>query len=657
MMCQKRLKPMDCNSDFARAYNSQAANPLYDPPYNAPKNDSILRCRRNGHYESEPHLGYPPVHEGGYPEYCVFLSEATLAIMKQYEWLDDLTEDVSIYLMVYTPGLETVSLVHLHLAFSEAGRIWPMYSAQTYLTVTDSPRFEAWLVLQFVFLLVVITRLGFTLRWLSKGMGNRRILCFDVVHTAAFAAFSLTCLYRIDIVSMLDKAAQLHVGLTSGSDISAEGVQDVVSEYFSALQTMLERSHEESVLRWMAFSLVAVCFVRLIMYMSVHPRVDVISQTLMHAANDTFHFIMVFLLVFFLMAWLAQWSFGDQKEKFSTFTLSLNTCFQMLIGEYPFEHERTEGPFQKLWYFFYTVLVFFISVNVFLAIIVEAFLKVKGANDGMKVASNFVTDFAMLVMKWVVGSIQGWPSTSALVDHFEIVGTTSDYVVTVDELLFSRFARFPNRQSVELYLEVYHYFFGEEILGPEGMRKIAEVEHSKVMMRYVSLVYGGGPEFFYEVVAAVERIQRVWRGREARRKANKRAQRVIRSKSQSQSLGNFMLRTQSLKAPLSLLRHSTPTCCPTTVSQVKDWILQQGHSAEVANRFEAEAVDGVVLQSLTEADLLNEFDVKPFGKRRQLMLQINNLKNNGAGGGGPALGIPKKLEFAADCKEEVEFFL
>ncbi|CAE8631296.1 unnamed protein product, partial [Polarella glacialis] len=57
LICQVRRKPMQCKSKFVDDYNHQPINVKYQPPWNAPRNSSILRCK-SSEYDTSAHLGY-----------------------------------------------------------------------------------------------------------------------------------------------------------------------------------------------------------------------------------------------------------------------------------------------------------------------------------------------------------------------------------------------------------------------------------------------------------------------------------------------------------------------------------------------------------------------------------------------------------------------
>eukprot|EP00438_Fugacium_kawagutii_P003084 Skav236767 [mRNA] locus=scaffold2707:73407:74836:+ [translate_table: standard] len=209
-----------------------------------------------------------------------------------------------------------------------------------------------------------------------------------------------------------------------------------------------------------AYVLVFMCLLRLIQYMEVHPRVDLIARTVKTASGDMFHFCLIFLLIYLAMAWLAHWSFGPDKIMFSSFRTSVNTCFQMLIGEYPFEDEWTE------------------STRRFLAF------------------------------------QHGWPSTCAVMKHLE-AHRLDRGPVSVKELLLSQQVSFSPEAALS-FLKFYHWYLGSIILDAKGR---AYEESRTFVLSYMSAGVEVSNADFAAFIHCVIHIQSVARRRTAYKKA------------------------------------------------------------------------------------------------------------------------------------------
>ncbi|KAF5834587.1 hypothetical protein DUNSADRAFT_8712 [Dunaliella salina] len=122
--------------------------------------------------------------------------------------------------------------------------------------------------------------------------------------------------------------------------------------------------------------------VRMLKLMDFQPRLGVVTRSLWLAGPDLIHFAFVFFMVFVGYAMLAHLIFGNAIEKFQTFDNSVNTCFEILLGEISVNDQlRDLGGLQAIagafFFWTYMLLVFMVLLNFLLAIIVDAFSEVK----------------------------------------------------------------------------------------------------------------------------------------------------------------------------------------------------------------------------------------------------------------------------------------
>jgi hypothetical protein len=72
---------------------------------------------------------------------------------------------------------------------------------------------------------------------------------------------------------------------------------------------------------------------RILNLMHFQPRLGVVTRSLLLAGPDLLHFTVVAGIVFVGYAMMAHVIFGNVIEKFSSFRRSIDTCFEMLLGE------------------------------------------------------------------------------------------------------------------------------------------------------------------------------------------------------------------------------------------------------------------------------------------------------------------------------------
>lgn len=307
-ICQSRRVEKDCDSNFVDGYNAQEANPVYREPMNAPRNSSILRCRGE-EYSTEPHLGYAPQVQDGIPYYCVFVSSDILVKMMEFEWIDDLTSDVFVASFIYFPTADAISLMRLNFLFADTGRIKSDTIIQTHSVLQESDRWQVYLVLQCAFLALVGSRLCFLILRCVR-VKERRKITFDFTLTVLLALFGL-----VDLLIRTVSEDQTMSGLLSlvnqiisvDDPTSRETVEKVINGSFQTLTLISGTVAQQELMKIFAYVLVFMCLLRLIQYMEVHPRVDLIARTVKTASGDMFHFCLIFLLIFLAMAWLAHW--------------------------------------------------------------------------------------------------------------------------------------------------------------------------------------------------------------------------------------------------------------------------------------------------------------------------------------------------------------
>lgn len=121
---------------------------------------------------------------------------------------------------------------------------------------------------------------------------------------------------------------------------------------------------------------------RILNLMHFQPRLGVVTRSLLLAGPDLLHFTVVAGIVFVGYAMMAHVIFGNVIDKFSTFQLSIDTCFEMLLGEIGVNEDLKaltglQGLAGSLFFWTFELLVFMVLLNFLLAIIVDAFSVVK----------------------------------------------------------------------------------------------------------------------------------------------------------------------------------------------------------------------------------------------------------------------------------------
>lgn len=123
---------------------------------------------------------------------------------------------------------------------------------------------------------------------------------------------------------------------------------------------------------------VFLCWVKLFKFINFNRTMSQLSSTMSRCAKDLLGFSLMFCLVFLAYAQLAYLVFGTQVDDFSTFQACIFTQFRIILGDFTFskleEASPVLGPMYFTTFFFF---VYFILMNMFLAIINDTYSDVK----------------------------------------------------------------------------------------------------------------------------------------------------------------------------------------------------------------------------------------------------------------------------------------
>ncbi|KYO25132.1 hypothetical protein Y1Q_0001766 [Alligator mississippiensis] len=119
-------------------------------------------------------------------------------------------------------------------------------------------------------------------------------------------------------------------------------------------------------------------WIKIFKYISFNKTMTQLSSTLARCAKDILGFAIMFFIVFFAYAQLGYLLFGTQVENFSTFVKCIFTQFRIILGDFDYNAidnaNRVLGPVYFVTYVFF---VFFVLLNMFLAIINDTYSEVK----------------------------------------------------------------------------------------------------------------------------------------------------------------------------------------------------------------------------------------------------------------------------------------
>ncbi|KAL6110817.1 pkd2 [Pungitius sinensis] len=128
----------------------------------------------------------------------------------------------------------------------------------------------------------------------------------------------------------------------------------------------------------MAAVIVFFAWVKLFKFINFNKTMSQLSGTMSRCAKDLVGFAIMFFIIFLAYAQLAYLVFGTQVNDFSTFQASIFTQFRIILGDFEFSEIMEANPvLGPIYYTTFAFFIFFILMNMFLAIINDTYSEVK----------------------------------------------------------------------------------------------------------------------------------------------------------------------------------------------------------------------------------------------------------------------------------------
>lgn len=272
------------------------------------------------------------------------------------------TRAVVISMAMVAPNFrDKATMLYLLAEFTAGGQIMPYFNMRTfrvdmYVSATDN--FRIFLEVVFaIFVIYYIVALVFTLI-VDVRVGRWKEFVFDLWNVIEI------CNLILYVVSIVQYLSYLN------SDRSS--VNFARTDYIVEMEHMAENAVQFYQLSAINILLSAL---KTFKYLQLSPRLYVLWETMHEARVDLATYLVMFLIILFGFLFFGWLTFGPDIYQFNGFANCLGTLWQFLIGNPPDYDElaksnRILGP---VYYALFTIFVFFILVNMFVAIVSNSF--------------------------------------------------------------------------------------------------------------------------------------------------------------------------------------------------------------------------------------------------------------------------------------------
>ncbi|GMF30104.1 unnamed protein product [Phytophthora fragariaefolia] len=313
------------------------------------------------------------------------------ALKREGGWLDFSTEELLVTIVTYNGELQGYAVTEMQLTFSEGGSVET--SSSTTPALSNPYSASVTIAADVVVLVFFLMALGMQLRkiYRYRRTGIRNVICGDVwvviehASTVVVVAFYFVWFSIVLLMfqkNFRDNLASLVVGGKNwASDAEAR------ARLYAVIDMLKSVAKLTVALRLIATLAVFLLGLRILKRFRFHPRLSILTRTVASALHQFGAFFVVFIVIFVTFAISGTVLFGDRVEEFSSLQVAMETCINMLFGN--FDYSTIQGlypPVCMLYYWGYMIVVSLVLLNMMLAIVLDAYAEV--SSESYKASSN-----------------------------------------------------------------------------------------------------------------------------------------------------------------------------------------------------------------------------------------------------------------------------
>lgn len=303
-------------------------------------------------------------------------------------WMNNETTVVQIDLPVYNAEFGMYTLTKVSVFFSRGGYIWKDISS--YSCFADWWPRLAYIVVDVSFVTciayiavkellearLVLVTYG-PLKFLKKYLNFWNSV--DWIAVLAGAAVVVNFRHNYKYTNILNEAAIDLSRIDPYED--ADGEFGKRSE--AAIIALEDEIHYAQSFRYAMAAYPLVVIMRIFKAFSAQARLAVVTDTIVYASVDLFHFMIVFVSVFSAFCVSGVTFFGRDFDEFSTPARAFNQLFRALMGDLDWEKLRQAGRYEgMLFLLFFRIMMSLVMINLLISMIMDAYNKTKAMNKG-----------------------------------------------------------------------------------------------------------------------------------------------------------------------------------------------------------------------------------------------------------------------------------
>lgn len=445
--------------------------------------------------ENNRTFGLAPVEFGdtGFADFLFSITDQPYVfrrnqLVETASFIDSFTQSIKIILCFFSPQYGTTTVLSVNADLSGVTNADVSVDVQHY-SILEGSALQLFIIAN-VFVILAVAVMLMDVIYTIWGIVKR--FRFDGHMPDAFAII----LIIIDLLSITTSLAV--VGMSVPAKVSsAENVDSILGKlnsipwasseltvdykkatFFENVQAMISlMEDEESINSFLNFTLILI-LIRVIQCTGVHPRLALLTGTVSKAMDDFVHTALLIILIMGSFAGIATWRFGGYRPEFATWEVSMQTQFMMMLGMFLAEDWASTTDMQAFCVL-YLMVMFLLVLNFLLAIIVEAYMGVRKANEECVIEMDFISDCTWTVVSSLKAFYYGWPNKRVLGLYFQ--NMPAKFNITYNDLHAS--GLFRTQMSMQTFLDHYKQFDFIEPVQVDAFGKVDPAMEDKEWMK------------------------------------------------------------------------------------------------------------------------------------------------------------------------------
>ncbi|XP_029996146.1 polycystin-2 isoform X2 [Sphaeramia orbicularis] len=352
-----RVEVQDC-------YNMYTPSNEDTAPF-GPKNGTAWVYTSESEMSGSSHWGQVSTYGGGgyYQDLSRTKEESAvqLQFLKDHLWLDRGTRAVFLDFSVYNGNINLFCIARLLVEFPATGGVVTSWQFQTVRLIRYMSSWDYFVgVCEVAFCL-------FILYYVVEEVLEIRI------HRLHYFKSLWNCL---DVLIVVLSAVAIIMNITRTAMVGNR-LKDLLENH-TAHPSFESLANLQVQFNTVAAVIVFLSWVKLFKFINFNKTMSQLSSTMSRCAKDLVGFAIMFFIIFLAYAQLAYLVFGTQVNDFSTFQASIFTQFRIILGDFEFsEIEEANPVLGPIYFTTFVFFIFFILMNMFLAIINDTYSEVK----------------------------------------------------------------------------------------------------------------------------------------------------------------------------------------------------------------------------------------------------------------------------------------